>query len=279
MEISKVSNEKSQDLTGISSKSKSSSKNSYRIVPSYNPNFSDDFYIKKKRDKKHKFGSALKIQRVFRARLNKKKLEIVLKIQKRTEKPILALLEKLIEIGYKKVKLNWEKFSMKSNQNKDLSFSINAFRILTGLAESHGESKKELISIIYDGFPDETKVLITEGKLSNTFLDLFNDEEREKVIESFADEQKLFREFNDFNEISFTKFDFLEYELPETITKSTNPYIFKKATIEKRVEELQEKISKENENLLKELTQREELNEQNDILKIMIKKLLSLRKV
>jgi hypothetical protein len=48
MEISKVSNEKSQDLTGISSKSKSSSKKSYRIVPLYNPNFSDGFYMKKK---------------------------------------------------------------------------------------------------------------------------------------------------------------------------------------------------------------------------------------
>jgi hypothetical protein len=150
---------------------------------------------------------------------------------------------------------------------------------LTGLAESHGESKKELISIIYDGFPDETKVLITEGKLSNTFLDLFNEEERERIIESFAEEKNLFREFSDFNEISFSKFDFLEYELPEIITKSTNPYFFNKATIEKRVKELEEKISKENDNLLKELLERDELNEQNEILKVMIKKLLSLRKV
>lgn len=150
---------------------------------------------------------------------------------------------------------------------------------MAGLAENHGESNKELISIIYDGFPDETKVLVTEGKLSSTFLDLFNEEEREKIIESFAEEKKLFREFSDFNEISFSKFDFLEYEMPEIITKSTNPYFFKKTTIEKRVIELEEKISKENNNLLKELMEREELNEQNDILKVMIKKLLSLRKI
>jgi hypothetical protein len=49
--------------------------------------------------------------------LNKKKIKIVLRIQKRTNKPILATLEKLIEIGYKKAKWYWGKLTYKPSQN------------------------------------------------------------------------------------------------------------------------------------------------------------------
>jgi hypothetical protein len=115
---------------------------------------------------------------------------------------------------------------------------------------------------------NETQTFIKDPNESHTFFRVFN----EKI-----DEFQV-KEFGNFEEMNFSRFDFMEMELPEILPKNFNYLMWKKEKLVERVNQLDEKIIKLNESLLKELDIREDLQYETEILKNIIKKLINIKR-
>lgn len=243
---------------------------SYKITKKFNPSIPDDFYSKKKvnftQEQKHlKISSAKKLQKFFRKILSHKKLTKLKNLQKKSSKPLLAHFETLSKIFKSKLKKYWKKLRPCT---KGLTFDLSCLNIKPELLEKLQIDDKGMISYLFEGLGNETQTFVKDVNESHTFFKVFSDGNAEKEFQVKA--------FDDFDEINFSKFDFMEIELPNFIGKDFNPHLWKKNKIEDRVRMLNSKVLELNDVLLKELNKREDLLDERNMLQSIIKKIINL---
>ena len=120
--------------------------------------------------------------------------------------------------------------------------------------------------------------LVKENILSNTFNKVFDGNEEKSVLaDKETDKSKtfVFKEFNNFDDIHFSQFDFMELELPETITPEFKFSLFSPEQLEERINLLNSKIQKQSEILINEFLMKDQLDDTNESLKAKIKNILT----
>jgi len=127
-----------------------------------------------------------------------------------------------------------------------------------------------MISYLFDGLGNETQTFVKDVNESHTFFKVFQDVPTDKSFQV--------KEFDNFDEMNFSRFDFMEIELPEFIGKDFNCALWKKEKIEERVRVLSSKAWEMNEVLLKEMHKREDLIDEKAMLQSVIKKILNIKK-
>lgn len=272
MEQSAVIN-KSQNLTTTSTRSFTLSKSSYKINPKSNRTISDDFYTKKKvvsiqNLTKLKQISAKKIQNFLKLIKTKKTLKKLIKIQKRSQKSLYSHLYLLSNLSNKRLSQYFHLWSSPVKAKQSLTFDISLLKIKPELLEKLQKGKKGMISFMCDEMANETQTFIKDSNDSHTFFRVFNEK-----LEDFQ-----VKEFGNFDDMNFSRFDFMDIDLPEFISNDFNHALWKKEKIKTRAEELEGKVFKMNENLLYELEVREDLQYENEILKNIIKKIIDIKK-
>ena len=272
MEISAVIN-RSQNITTNSTSSYTLSKSSYKINLKSSRTISDDFYTKKKVVSKQtltklKQVSAKKIQNFLKLIKTKKTLKNLIKIQKRSQKSLYSHLTLLSTLSSKRLSQYFRRWSSPVKAKQSLTFDISLLKIKPELLEKLQKGKKGMISFMCDEMANETQTFIKDSNDSHTFFQVFNDK-----LEDFQ-----VKEFGNFEDMNFSRFDFIEIDLPEFISQDFNGSLWKKEKIKARAEELEGKILKKNENLLNELEIREDLQYENEILKNIIKKIIDIKK-
>lgn len=127
-----------------------------------------------------------------------------------------------------------------------------------------------MISYLFEGLGNETQTFVKDVNESQTFFKVFQDVQAEKSFQV--------KEFDNFDEMNFSRFDFMEIELPEFIGKDFNCELWKKEKIEERVRVLSKKVWELNEVLLKEMNVREDLSDEKSMLQTVIKKIINIKK-
>lgn len=258
----------SEDLTNTSNSKIVKPKTSYRVQPSYNPRISDDFYAKKKvrftqNLKKKQNASAFKIQKNFRKFITNKKMKALFLLQKKSKKPLSKVFDGIFRIQNRfiKIKLNLYFGKLKVTYEKNFSFEIPS----------------TIVNLI--NFNDlVSPTLVKENILSNTFNKVFDGKEEKSVLaDKETDKSKtfVFKEFNNFDDIHFSQFDFMELELPETITPEFKFSLFSPEQLEERINLLNSKIQKQSEILINEFLMKDQLDDTNESLKAKIKNILT----
>lgn len=265
--------DRSQNITTSALRSFTLSKTSYKINRKYNPGISDDFYIKKKvlskqQLSKLKHTSAKKIQNFFKLLKTKKVLKNLIKIQKRSQKSLYYHLNLLSTHSYKRISKYFHIWSCPVKAKQSLTFDISNLKIKPELLDKLQQDNKGMISFMCDEMANETRTFIKDPNESHTFFKVFNEKQEEFQV----------KEFGNFEEMNFSRFDFMEINLPEFISESFNPALWKKEKFVDRVSELEGKIMKMNENLLKELEIREDLQYEKEILQNIIKKIIDIKR-
>ena len=265
--------DRSQNITTNSMRSFNLSKTSYKINRKYNPGISDDFYIKKKVVSKQQLSnlrhtSAKKIQKFFKLLQTKKVLKILIKIQKNSQKSLYYHLDHLSILSNKHLSSYFHLWSCPVKAKQSLTFDISNLKIKPELLEKLQQDNKGMISFMCDEMANETRTFIKDPNESHTFFKVFNEKQEEFQV----------KEFGNFEEMNFSRFDFMEINLPEFISENFNPALWKKEKIAERASELEGKIMNMNQNLLKELEIREDLQYEKEILQNIIKKIIDIKR-
>lgn len=263
MKLNKISAE----LTDTSSKTIKKTKKSYKIPRLYNPVISDELYIQKKVMKRQKTlkkrqTAAVLIQRAYR-RYRSRKIADHLKL-------LNSRLNSINTIFYKRLSSHLHKFA--SIASKNIIFDIIGNKLVRSADENIKKADTNMVSKIFAELTQE--IVLMENKTSRTFNDLFSprDPSKGSVLEESS---TAYKDFDNFEDIHFSRFDFMELELPPLIDKDLKYQLFSTNQLIDRVSLLEEKINSQSTVLIKELEDREALTFQREFLNKKIKSTLA----